>query len=74
MSPDSPQNLNSKLKLLQKTPTGIEGLDEITNGGLPTGRPTLICGGTGLWKNIVFNGVSGGRRYAVWRTGCFHGF
>jgi circadian clock protein KaiC len=52
MSPDSPQNLNNRLKSLQKTPTGIEGLDEITNGGLPTGRPTLICGGTGCGKTL----------------------
>jgi circadian clock protein KaiC len=32
---------------LQKVPTGIEGLDEITNGGLPKGRPTLVCGALG---------------------------
>jgi circadian clock protein KaiC len=30
---------------LPKAPTGIPGLDEITEGGLPRGRPTLICGG-----------------------------
>src|SRR5689334_19761928 len=32
---------------LKKTPTGIQGLDEITHGGLPSGRTTLICGGAG---------------------------
>ncbi len=38
---------------LPKTPTGIEGLDEITGGGLPTGRPTLICGGAGCGKTLL---------------------
>ncbi len=38
---------------LQKTPTGIEGLDEITGGGLPTGRATLICGGAGSGKTVL---------------------
>ncbi len=32
---------------LAKSPTGIQGLDEITDGGLPRGRPTLICGSAG---------------------------
>jgi circadian clock protein KaiC len=32
---------------LPKAPTGIAGLDEITNGGLPRGRTTLVCGGAG---------------------------
>ncbi|HEX8561578.1 MAG TPA: circadian clock protein KaiC [Flavobacterium sp.] len=35
-----------------KTPSGIEGLDEITHGGLPTGRPTLICGDAGCGKTL----------------------
>ena len=34
-------------KLFPKTSTGIEGLDEITEGGFPQGRPTLICGSAG---------------------------
>ena len=38
---------------LQKAPTGIKGLDEITGGGLPKGRPTLICGGTGCGKTLL---------------------
>jgi len=38
---------------LLKTPTGIKGLDEITDGGLPKGRPTLICGGTGCGKTLL---------------------
>ena len=37
---------------LPKSPTGISGLDEITLGGLPKGRPTLICGGAGCGKTL----------------------
>jgi len=37
---------------LSKTPTGIQGFDEITAGGLPTGRPTLVCGGAGCGKTL----------------------
>jgi circadian clock protein KaiC len=36
-----------------KTPTGIDGLDEITDGGFPKGRPTLICGGAGCGKTLL---------------------
>src|SRR6478609_8221098 len=39
--------------LLPKTPTGITGLDEITGGGLPKGRPTLICGEAGCGKTLM---------------------
>jgi len=35
-----------------KTPTGIDGLDEITFGGLPQGRPTLVCGSAGCGKTL----------------------
>lgn len=38
---------------LQKCPTGIEGLDEITEGGLPRGRTTLVCGGAGSGKTLL---------------------
>src|SRR5687768_553101 len=38
---------------LPKAPTGIEGLDEITGGGLPQGRPTLICGSAGCGKTLL---------------------
>jgi circadian clock protein KaiC len=38
---------------LPKTLTGINGLDEITEGGLPTGRPTLICGEAGCGKTLM---------------------
>ena len=36
-----------------KTPTGVDGLDEITEGGFPKGRPTLICGGAGCGKTLM---------------------
>ncbi|RYF97270.1 MAG: circadian clock protein KaiC [Chitinophagaceae bacterium] len=38
---------------LEKLPTGITGLDEITGGGLPKGRPTLICGAAGAGKTLM---------------------
>ncbi len=37
---------------IAKAPTGIKGLDELTNGGLPAGRPTLICGAAGCGKTL----------------------
>jgi circadian clock protein KaiC len=37
---------------LEKTLTGIDGVDEITEGGLPKGRPTLICGDAGTGKTL----------------------
>jgi circadian clock protein KaiC len=37
---------------LGKAPTGITGFDEITLGGLPLGRPSLVCGGTGCGKTL----------------------
>ncbi|MEQ8674194.1 MAG: circadian clock protein KaiC [Aggregatilineales bacterium] len=37
---------------LPKAPTGIIGLDDITNGGLPRGRPTLVCGSVGCGKTL----------------------
>lgn len=39
-------------KVLPKSPTSIHGLDEITGGGLPKGRPTLVCGGAGCGKTL----------------------
>ena len=38
---------------LAKSATGIQGLDEITGGGLPAGRPTLICGSAGCGKTLL---------------------
>jgi circadian clock protein KaiC len=40
-------------RALPKAPTGIQGLDEITGGGLPRGRPTLICGSAGCGKTLL---------------------
>lgn len=40
------------LKALQKERTGIPGFDEITRGGLPAGRPTLVCGSAGAGKTL----------------------
>jgi circadian clock protein KaiC len=38
---------------IAKALTGISGLDELTSGGLPHGRPTLICGGAGCGKTVL---------------------
>jgi circadian clock protein KaiC len=38
---------------LPKCPTGIQGLDEITAGGLPRGRPVLVCGDAGCGKTLL---------------------
>ena len=43
---------NNRMKLLPKAPTGIPGLDEITGGGLPKGRPTLVAGSAGCGKTL----------------------
>jgi circadian clock protein KaiC len=51
---------------LEKAPTGINGLDEITRGGLPRGRATLICGTPGCGKTMlgVEFLVNGARKYS----------
>ena len=43
---------NGNRRALAKSPTGIRGLDEITFGGLPRGRPTLVCGRAGCGKTL----------------------
>jgi circadian clock protein KaiC len=48
-----PSTTVSALPSLPKAPTGIDGLDEITEGGLPLGRPTLICGSAGCGKTLM---------------------
>jgi circadian clock protein KaiC len=40
------------LPRVAKVPSGVKGLDEITGGGLPKGRPTLVCGGPGCGKTL----------------------
>ena len=47
------RNSQPKPQALAKTPTGIKGLDEITEGGLPRGRSTLITGGAGCGKTLL---------------------
>lgn len=42
-----------QILVLEKCPTGIIGLDDITDGGFPKGRPTLICGGAGSGKTLI---------------------
>jgi circadian clock protein KaiC len=44
---------NSHSNELEKVPTGIEGLDDITGGGLPKGRPALICESAGCDKTLM---------------------
>lgn len=41
------------LPQLVKVHSGIRGLDEVTGGGLPKGRPTLVCGGTRTGKSLL---------------------
>lgn len=52
MNSSSDRKTRAPLPSLPKAPTGIVGLDEITNGGLPKGRPTLICGEAGCGKTL----------------------
>lgn len=55
----------AQLTSLPKSPTGIAGLDQITSGGLPAGRPTLICGNAGCGKTLLATEflVRGATRY-----------
>jgi len=48
----SPSSSRSSPHVLAKAKTGIAGFDAITRGGLPAGRPTLLCGGPGCGKTI----------------------
>ncbi|HUR69707.1 MAG TPA: circadian clock protein KaiC [Candidatus Thermoplasmatota archaeon] len=51
----------SRIEGVQKTPSGIAGLDDITDGGLPRGRPTLVAGGAGSGKtNLACQFLSAG--------------
>lgn len=49
---NSVMQMKPPMQRLEKTPTGIAGLDDITSGGLPQGRPTLVCGGAGCGKTM----------------------
>ncbi len=48
----TPAKQNHRVNLLPKSPTGIPGMDEITGGGLPKGRPTLVAGAAGCGKTL----------------------
>ena len=50
---------------LSRAPTGIAGFDDVTLGGLPAGRPSLVCGGAGCGKTLfaVTFLVNGATRY-----------
>jgi len=50
---------------ISKSPTGISGFDELTLGGLPTGRPTLVCGSAGCGKTLFASTflINGARDY-----------
>ena len=52
MSPSTLKR-SSGNRALPKAPTGIQGLDEITGGGFPRGRPTLVCGSAGCGKTLL---------------------
>ena len=49
----SPMSALNPRTQLPKSPTGIAGLDEITGGGLPKGRATLVCGSAGCGKTLL---------------------
>ncbi len=51
--PRAKQNPRSVRRPLAKTPTGIQGLDEVTGGGLPKGRVSLVCGKAGCGKSLL---------------------
>ena len=59
---------------LPKTPTGISGLDDLTFGGLPAGRATLVCGSAGCGKTLLATTflVNGAREYG--ENGVFMSF
>ena len=55
------------MEKIDRVPTGISGLDELIEGGLPKERTTLICGGPGAGKTtfaieFLYNGIKFGER------------
>jgi circadian clock protein KaiC len=52
LMPEKKKNRNQQTTI-KKARTGIQGLDEITFGGLPAGRPTLVCGSAGAGKTML---------------------
>ena len=53
MAGRAPRRSRGKSRALAKSPTGIAGLDEVTFGGLPRGRTTLVTGGAGSGKTLL---------------------
>ena len=49
---DIPRDQHRSPPALEKAPTGVQGLDEVLSGGLPRGRPTLVCGAAGCGKTL----------------------
>ncbi len=47
------KHLKASPRALIKVPTGIRRLDDLTKGGLPQGRPTLVCGAAGCGKTLL---------------------
>ncbi len=45
-------NSSASAERLEKARTGIAGFDEVTNGGVPKGRPSIVCGGPGCGKTM----------------------
>ena len=52
MKEEFKESSTSQPSALPKAPTGIQGFDDITEGGLPQGRPTLVCGAAGSGKTL----------------------
>ena len=50
--PVSGAGVSANGRALAKSATGIPGFDEVTGGGLPKGRPTIVCGGPGCGKTM----------------------
>jgi circadian clock protein KaiC len=50
--PSPSKRRTRELSVLEKTPTGIPGFDEISEGGLPKGRTSIVCGGAGCGKTM----------------------
>jgi circadian clock protein KaiC len=59
---------------LTKAPTGIDGLDQLTHGGLPAGRTTLVCGGAGCGKTLLAASFLANGALHFGEPGVFMGF
>src|SRR5208337_4424584 len=72
--PGVPMLIQSISPVLPKSPTGIAGFDDLTLGGLPTGRPSLVCGAAGCGKTLFATTflVNGANRFE--ESGVFMSF